>query len=265
MFGVPPLGSALSMIGLIYYELRGPTQPPTFSLDSVSPGVTRGIEMASTQVAVSQVLAKDIEVQPLIDILHSDDLGLKASAIDIMTRLSGKELVIAMKSLLTAPESDIRFQASVGLGRLEAQINETISEGEARVQRSPSSSEARRQLAQRYLDYVESGLPDGPTMTHYARMGADEFDRAESLDPSRSTGHERARCYAAAKDFEACLTATREAQRRNDDSPEVVVLRAQALYSLGRYQEVRQQAALVGDAKFDDPIQREIMEWWAST
>ena len=242
LLSVPPAGAILAAAVIIWYAFHDPTPWVTNpAADDDEEGGTIAGPMAG-RFPSPQILATAMEVQPLVDILHADDLELKASAIDVMTRLEGKHMVPVLRRLLTAPESDVRFQASVGLSKLEGQIGDAIADAQTRAEEEPDSPDAAELLGQLYLDYALSGLLDDTTATHYARLGSAEFERSESLGPGRITVLQRARCHIAAEQHENALAV---------------------LDTLGHYDRLHERATEAGDFTSDDPAETALVRWWA--
>ena len=265
LLSVPPIGAVLAAALLLWFAFHEPSPWVTNpALDDEEGGGTLLGPLAG-RAPSPRLLATAMDVQPLVDVLHADDLELKASAIDVMTRLQGRHMVPVLKGLLTAPEVDVRFQASVGLSKLEGEIGDAIADAQARVDREPASAEAAYLLAQLYLDYVVSGLLDDTTAAHYARLGIAEFERCESLDAERDTVLQRARCYVAAKDYEGALAALELPARESTAGSEAALLSMEALFSMGLYDRLHAAAASAADLSFDDATQRELVRWWAET
>ncbi|MCH8205927.1 MAG: hypothetical protein IH956_02870 [Chloroflexi bacterium] len=263
LLSVPPAGAVLAAAIVLWYAFHEPnpwvTNP---AADDAEGSGTLAGPMAG-RIPAPRLLATAMEVQPLVDILHADDLELKASAIDIMSRLQGTHMVPVLRRLLTAPEADVRFQASVGLSKLEGQIGEAIANAQRGAEEEPSSAEAAGLLAQLYLDYAVSGLLDETTAAHYARLGAAEFERTESLDPERITVLQRARCHIAAREYREALAALDPPTAASVGASEAALLSMEALFSLGRYDQLHARATDAADLTIDDPTEGALMRWWA--
>lgn len=261
---IPPLGAVLIAGVVIWHTLQGPHVlfvPPVTEDPEPAP---LKLLPATGRIVVSDLLKADTEVQPLADILHGGDLQLKASAIDVMTRLQGKQLIRMMRDLLRAPESDIRFQASVGLSKLEASMSDTIAQAKIAAEGDRTDPENARLLGRLYLDYALSGLLDETTAAHYATMALIELRRAETLDPAVRTTVDQARCHMVLKDLAECLELLNNQTVASEDQEQAVMLRLEARYALGEYDKLREEAAAVIDVVFEDPANEAIVQWWAT-
>ena len=166
--------------------------------------------------------------------------------------------------VLTSDDPDIRFQASVGLSRLEEGLNNAIKAAAAAVEKDPSLPARAHSLANAYLAYLSSGLLDATGRVHYARLAIQALERSESLAPAQSTAVDRARCCLLARDYAGCLSVLRRAADVPERGAEAALLRMEALHALGRLGELRDAAKSAQSFARDDPMQQALVTWWAT-
>lgn len=261
---VPPLGAILIAGMMIWYASQD--EFPQFVspvAEDTDEGGKKGL-LKKGRISVSDLIKADTEVQPLVDILHSGDLQLKASAIDVMARLQGRQLVKTMRGLLRAPESDVRFQASVGLSRLEGTLSNAIVEAKAAANADRDSAEKARLLGGLYLDYAFSGLLDETTAGHYATMALEQLQRGEALEPSVDTAMDQARCQMLTKQYRELLSLLEKRVFVPAEQEPALLLKLEAFYALGEYHKLREEASRAANAVFQDPNNEAIVKWWAA-
>lgn len=266
--GLPPIGGVFALVIVGWFgfrqrpailETEAPPDEDAMEKDLIDPRSAA----AAAQAATPDSLATHIRIQPAVDFLHADDERLKASAIDVMTRLSDRRLIPILRGLLIAPDADVRFNASVGLSNLEVQFNEAIARAKDDVANDSESAEASKRLVFLYLDYAGSGLQDLATSAQYGRLALEELKHLESLEPSPSLHLDRARAWAVIGDNQACLEALDAAERGLGLSEEIMMLRLQTLYSMGEYVRMRQETTRDMDLQTDDPTNMQLIKWWS--
>ena len=263
---VPPVGAFLAAAYFVWHLFRYPSIQATGALLPAELEEAPGPDYTSDRMALPEPVTAAMEIQPLVDIFHSDDTQLKSSAIDLIIRLEENDLVAVLRSLLTAPEADVRLLAAAGLAKLDTQFNDSIAAAQSDVQLNPSSFEAAHLLGQLYLEYVGSGLLDASISARYADLALREFENCEELDVSRAMTLERSQCYLTAGNYQACLTTLDSADVNSDETEQAALLKMEALFALGMYGRLQQEAAVTGArSEFDDnTVHRDIVSWWGA-
>ena len=258
---VPPVGVFLAAAYLMWHVFSDRSPQPTDLPPSAVQIEPLQPRYQSGKMARPEPVVVAMEIQPLVDIFLTDDTELKASAIDVITLLKEKDQVAVLRSLLESLEPDVRLLAAAGLAKLEAQIDNALASAQTMDQPAPSSSETAKCLGQLYLAYVHSGLLDATISVRYARLALQEFEHCEELESSRAMTLERAQCYLAAGDYDACLTTLETAIVNSDETGKAALLKMEALFALGRYEELQQEAALA--ARLDvDPEYQDLVGCW---
>jgi tetratricopeptide (TPR) repeat protein len=173
--GLGPLGCTVGF-GLSHLLSQGPQQ---------SPGVGDQPEAPDPAVRLDQRgdLRRDLEIQPLVDILRQPNSELKRAAIAMLGRRGSHEAMRLVRGALTDPDPDVRSDAAVTLTRFEDSVNGALSQAAAQGLDSPHS-------AKRYADlccrHATSNLLDAATSRYYLTQARDTLRRITALRPARA-------------------------------------------------------------------------------
>lgn len=112
-----------------------------------------------TRKRVGQVLADEIAIEPVIDVLQGDDPDLKRGAVKLLQRIGTPGAVALLRQSLADRFPEVRFYAHSALSDLEDAFTQRIQAINKTLQQAPSAG-AYRALGQEYRTYADSGLAD---------------------------------------------------------------------------------------------------------
>lgn len=215
---------------------------------------------------VVRFLLDEVSVEPLADLITSDDPKLRQAAVEILRRLKNPTAIRLMKQALRDPNPDVRVQTSSALNRLDEEMSAALEAASQRAAEEPGSLEALVTEAEAILAYVRSGLLDDESRHHYLKLAAAavlkalRFERtsAQALDLWGQIALLYGRPRRAQTAFEKILAA-------NENSLPALLGLAEALYDQGRYEDLTQTCSLafqMADSKEADSQIMEAVEMW---
>jgi tetratricopeptide (TPR) repeat protein len=173
--GLGPLGCTVGF-GLSHLLDHGPQQDP---------GVGDQREAPDLAVRLDQRVdpLRDLQIQPLVDILRQPNSELKRAAIEMLGRRGSHEAMRLVREALTDPDPDVRSDAAVTLSRFEDNVNRALSQAVAQGLDSPHSAERYADLCYRY---ATGDLLDAATSRYYLTQARDTLRRLTALRPERA-------------------------------------------------------------------------------
>ena len=111
-------------------------------------------------------LVDHLKVEPLIDMLQTDDVDLKRAVIDAMARRRGRKLIACIQGCLQDPRPEIYQYAMARWGGSRRTSRGTSPRPRRRSRRPRTRGEPHMQLARVFEQYLESGLVD-PTLIDF--------------------------------------------------------------------------------------------------
>ena len=173
--GLGPLGCTVGF-GLSHLLGHGPQQDP---------GVGDQREAPDLAVRLDQRVdpLRDLQIQPLVDILRQPNSELKRAAIEMLGRRGSHEAMRLVREALTDPDPDVRSDAAVTLSRFEDNVNRALSQAVAQGLDSPHGATRYADLCYRY---ATGDLLDAATSRYYLTQARDTLRRLTALRPERA-------------------------------------------------------------------------------
>jgi hypothetical protein len=168
--GLGPLGCTVGF-GLSHLLDRGSQQDP---------GVGDHLEAPDLAVRRDQRgdPLRDLQIQPLVDILRQPNSELKRAAIAMLGRQGSHEAMRLVRGSLADPDPDVRSDAAVTLSRFEDNVTRALSQAVAQGLESPHSAKRYADLCYRY---ATSDLLDAATSRYYLTQARDTLRRITAL------------------------------------------------------------------------------------
>ena len=102
----------------------------------------------------------DLEVQPLIDVLHTSDLEMKRAAVAALGRQVNPGAMQLLRQLLSDAQPELRSDASIALTRLEEELAGALNAALELWKVNPADKERALNLADQYYEYACSHVLD---------------------------------------------------------------------------------------------------------
>lgn len=131
---------------------------------------------------VGQVLADEIAIEPVIDVLQGDDPDLKRGAVKLLQRIGTPNAVGLLRQSLSDQFPEVRFYAHSALTELEDGFTKRIQTLNTTIAQTPSAA-AYRLLGMQYRAYADSGLADEIARRQHLESCRDALLRSLELEP----------------------------------------------------------------------------------
>ncbi len=138
-----------------------------------------------TRKRVGQVLADEIAIEPVIDVLQGDDPDLKRGAVKLLQRIGTPSAVGLLRQSLSDQFPEVRFYAHSALTELEDGFTKRIQAIDTALKQSPSAP-AYRLLGQEYRAYADSGLADEVARRQHLESCRDALISSLELEPGHA-------------------------------------------------------------------------------
>ena len=138
-----------------------------------------------TRKRVGQVLADEIAIEPVIDVLQGDDPDLKRGAVKLLQRIGTPNAVGLLRQSLSDQFPEVRFYAHSALTELEDGFSKRIQDLSAKLKEAPSAQTCRL-LGQQYRTYADSGLADEIARRQHLESCCDALIKSLALEPGHN-------------------------------------------------------------------------------
>jgi tetratricopeptide (TPR) repeat protein len=204
---------------------------------------------------------RELQIQPLVDILRQPNSELKRAAIAALGRRGSREAMRLVRGALTDPDPDVRSDAAVTLSRLEDDFNRALSQAAAQGLDSPHGAKRYADLCYRY---ATSELLDAATSRYYLTQARDTLRRITALQPERAdVWIDLARVHHDLGEAAAAWQALDRAQTLHPHQVAGYLLGMELAFEARDWDRLAAYAQQGGLAAGDDHEDRELLSWWA--
>lgn len=148
-------------------------------------GATIGTPEVTTAVH-EQSPPLDLEVQPLIDVLHTSDLEMRRAAVAALSRQVNPGGIQLLRQLLSDAQPEIRSDASIALTRLEEELAGALNASLELWTADPADMERTLNLADQYYEYACSNVLDEMSQRCYFAKARDVLQQCITRDSSNA-------------------------------------------------------------------------------
>lgn len=210
-------GYGMIVIALLLFSLRFFPPPPGDLLsefvEHVAPRETG--DASSRHMRAGDIpLVDHLQVEPLIDMLQTEDVDLKRAVIDAMARRRGSKLIQCIQGCLQDPRPEIYQYAMARLGRLQEDFTRDIARATQDVEKAPEATEPHMRLARVFEQYLDSGLVDATLVDFYQGQLLREYEAVLKVNPDETAASlargrvliELRRAHEAAAEYQRVLS-----------------------------------------------------------
>lgn len=198
---------------------------------------------------------------------HARDLANSVSA------LGDAAKVRRLLALLKDPQSDAYHVAAAKISRLQEQLAVAVFRANQTVHGNPQSIEAQEALAEAYVNYLRSGLMQGPLADFYYRLAVQRFQMLANLDPDSPRWELRvAELHRRNGRYHDALLACERILARWPDHAETRMRILEIYYYGARlgvaeatrhfYQMLQRLGKEIDPSEIEDPWLRRAARWW---
>jgi tetratricopeptide (TPR) repeat protein len=124
----------------------------------------------------------DLEVQPLIDVLHASDLEMKRAAVVGLSRQVNPGAMQLLRHVLSDAQPEIRSDASIALTRLEEELDGALNASLELWKADQADKERTLNLADEYYQYAASNVLDEMSQRFYFAKARDLVQQCIAQD-----------------------------------------------------------------------------------
>ena len=188
---------------------------------------------------VVSFIQTEIAIEPLVDIMNSDDPDLRRGAVEALSKIKSPPAIRLLKQARADSNLDVRIYANTALSRLDSEKAEALEAAEHKAAQQSDDPEAQIQFAREALDYAYSGLLEPETIPVYVNMAEAPVKRAYSLRPDHAETLElygRVHLYQGRPEEAAAMF--RQAMKMSGDSHAAELGLAESLFDMGRWDDL---------------------------
>lgn len=246
----------------ILEEIREHTRPPAQA-------------SARAPVRVVEQLERALTTESTLRASNQEDARAARSLADSVSAVSDAVEVRRLLSLLKDPALDAYHIAAAKISHLQEYFAVTIYQANQKVADDPESLAAQIGLAEAYLQYLRSGLLEGPLAHFYYQLAVQRFETVARLEPDNPLWPLRvAELHRRNGAYRQALETCESLLARWPDHQETRMRILEIYYygaRLGVAEAVKQFEQMLSrlrhevDAeKIDDPWLRRAAHWWFS-
>lgn len=257
----------------IYITLKNKLSPSRETIDSITESMEsedrlfRDISMhliaESQDQSPKQKAAEN--TQPFIDILQSGDLETKKRVVSYLRALKSTKAIGLLKIAQRDPQYDIQFLSTVALNAIEDNWHDQIRSLTKEIQANPEDVALRNEITSTYMLLFNSGLVPVAVAKIYLSHALEHIVMSLQFDPSQADILiQLGKIHLFLDNHSKALRSFDKALKINPNHPQYQFWRAEALFGLRRYGEVREICAKLDTVPFATKSQ-EILEYWRAS
>ncbi|MGE4159932.1 MAG: tetratricopeptide repeat protein [Planctomycetota bacterium] len=192
------------------------------------------IDMGTSVAMTAERIREQIDITPMVEIIDSDDFIKKRQAIERLSRRHSPKSVALLKRALQDKHPDIRFYASVALVQIEGKMAKWVKDAEVEAAANPDSALARKDLGNRYHEYIYMGLLDQVMKADYSLRAMQCYRESIAIDPQQPDLLVRlARTCMENRDIPSALSYLDQAVNQDADFLAAYTWRAEVRFASG--------------------------------
>jgi len=217
----------------------------------------RRILQGHTKEEKDLAILRWLDVQPLEDILHSDDVNYKRDVLTKLARKPDASSIQLIRFSLNDEDPEIRFYASSALSQIEQDVSRDLNDLKKRFTDTPHDDDLRLELVDQYICIAELSLFPRETEEFYYECALELLTDLPRDEAFRRMG----RALTALGRYEEML-------ERIDIPVEVMPLellyhRCEALLKLHRFDELQEVCRRVPEPQdIMETVERQAVQFW---
>ena len=214
---------------------------------------------------VARYLKHYSNLEPLVDILRSEDARMKRHSIERLAAQRTSQAIALLKEATHDRDGSIRLFASTALLHIEQELNDQVQALRDESERLPGNADVLAALASAYYQFCYLDVLDEVSNRYYAELASDTCQRSLELDDNQYhvwvlLGKVRLE-HADYVGAELCF---RKAVGIEPDRAEAYGWWAESLYVLGWQPELVRCCRRLIELGVDEGRLREAANWWTT-
>jgi tetratricopeptide (TPR) repeat protein len=209
--------------------------------------------------------ALDLEIQPMVDVLHNSDLETRRAAVAALGRHANPGSIGLLRQLLSDPRAEIRSDASIALTRIESEFSCALNASVKQWIADPADSESALTLADRYYQYACSNVLDEVSRHVYLVKARNLVEQVISQDSMEAElWMQLARIRQHLGETGNALQDARTALQLQPDSQEAYLLAMELAFCLHAWDTLISLASEGLTELPEDSETQTSLQWWAT-
>ncbi len=224
------------------------TTPETATVGSASPDTSEG-------------------VQSFDDVIRYGSHEDKSTVLSLIARRFDPAFLPILRSSLGDTNPAVRVEAAAIYARLHDRFADLTAAIKRSADGDPDGYELHRRLAETYDAWAWSGMSDLDETEAVRKAALDHWLRCHTMKPDSASAHALGRLLVRARRYEDAIELLRDVVAGEEVPPEIGAWYLEALFELGRYDEVHKTATHLrrideSRAEKAAPQGRDLMEFW---
>lgn len=199
----------------------------------------------------------EINIEPIRDILSSQDENLKRGAINYLSRNPSPATIRILQQCISDNDPDIRLFAHTALTRIDEGFVQAIQE---RADLKNKSNDDYFQLALAYRKYAESTLLEAGTADHYFELASLSFAKVSRGDENYSTARFNLGEIAARTDYAKASSYFSTLPQGHRLGAKALIALCRLNFEGGNFLELRDCLNQLRDLKASNDIEPELKQ-----
>jgi hypothetical protein len=182
-------------------------------------------------------------VQSFDDVIRYGSHEDKSTVLSLIARRFDPAFLPILQSSLGDTNPAVRVEAAAVYARLHDRFADLTAAIKRSADGDPDGYEAHRRLAETYDAWAWSGMSDLDETEAVRKEALDHWLRCHAIKPDSASVHALGRLLVRARRYEEAIELLRDVVAGEEVPPEMGAWYMEALFELGRYDEVHKTAA----------------------
>jgi tetratricopeptide (TPR) repeat protein len=260
-FFVPVLG-VLGLLLLSFYARGKRARVSPLHLDMDDDTTT--VNVRSRIPDVAKYLSHYNRIEPLVDILRSEDARMKRYSIEQLASQRTSRAIRLLKEANHDSDGSIRLFASTALIKIEQELNDQVQALREESEQSPDNPDVFAGLASAYFQFCYLDLLDELSTRYYAQLAIEACQKSLARDETQyDVWVLLGKIHIENEDFAKAESCFRKAVSIDPSCADAYGWWAECLYFLGVEAELVQCCRRLLELGVEDDRLRETVMWWA--
>lgn len=214
-------------------------------------------------VSEEDFIRDSLDIESFSDIMHSDNVFLKRSVIEKLSRKDTREAVLLISDALKDDDIEIRFYASSALKKIEENFQSRILALKEKINQMPDSAETNLRLSIEYFKFCRSGLLD-QTSRHFYLERADRAIRQAlaQTDDNIDVLLQAGKVLLDMGNAEEALLFFDNAHNLDQNNWQILIWRCEAYFRIQQFDRIKEDCERIEQLNSPWDSVRNITKYW---
>ncbi len=222
--------------------------------------------MSESTAARRWRVIQELDFSSLSDVMNGHDIDEKRGAVEKLCRLRTPESLKLLMTFRNDPHPDVRFFVTSALERVKRDYEQEFDAAHDEMKKDAYKASARLFLAQKYIEYMNSGLLDEVLANQYFEESLFHLKTILQGDHPLEAAYwlllEQYRSASVAKYETDILAVIESLRKKTSDRERLARVEVDVLFALGRYGELRRCLETVARFPEKNPEWTPLLYWW---